>query len=77
MDNSPLRCFDGFVPDAPAEKILSTLASDERADVLRAMETIRRKSDISSPNAVLTTLVNRKGKGSLYPTARPWKCYAI
>ena len=59
-DDPPLQRFDGFVPDASAEKLLATLPNDERIDILRTLESMRRKTDIRNPNAVLTALVNRR-----------------
>ena len=59
-DDPPLQRFDGFVPDASAEKLLATLPNDERIDILRTLESMKRKTDIRNPNAVLTALVNRR-----------------
>ena len=56
-DDPPFQRSDGFVPDAPAGKLLATLPNDERVDILRTLESMKRKTDIRNPNAVLTALV--------------------
>ena len=59
-DDPSLQRSDGFVPDASAEKLLATLPNDERIDILRTLKSMKLKTDIRNPNAVLTALVNRQ-----------------